>query len=83
MRKVIESTLVSLDGVIGDPITWINGYFGKQAQDIALAQLLSLLAMACRVGFIMEEHDEFKTVFDYRSNRNRRSNRQKNPRIAS
>ena len=39
MRNVIESTLVSLDGVIGDPLTWINGYFGKQAQDIALAQL--------------------------------------------
>jgi len=40
MRKVIESTLVSLDGVIGDPLTWINGYFGKQAQEVALAQLL-------------------------------------------
>jgi hypothetical protein len=40
MRKVIESTLVSLDGVIGDPLTWINGYFGQQAQEVALAQLL-------------------------------------------
>ena len=40
MRKVIESTLASLDGVIGDPLIWINGYFGKQAQDVALAQLL-------------------------------------------
>ncbi len=39
MRKVIESTLVSLDGVIGDPMTWVNGYFGQQAQEIALAQL--------------------------------------------
>jgi dihydrofolate reductase len=40
MRKVIESTLVSLDGIIGDPLTWINGYFGQQAQEVALAQLL-------------------------------------------
>jgi dihydrofolate reductase len=40
MRKVIESTLVSLDGVIGDPMTWVNGYFGEQAQEVALAQLL-------------------------------------------
>ena len=40
MRKVIESTLVSLDGVIGDPMIWVNEYFGKQAQDVALAQLL-------------------------------------------
>ncbi len=40
MRKVIESTLVSLDGVIGDPMTWVNGYFGKQAQEVALAQLM-------------------------------------------
>jgi len=39
MRKIIESTLVSLDGVIGDPMTWVNGYFGKQAQEVALAQL--------------------------------------------
>jgi dihydrofolate reductase len=39
MRKVIESTLVSLDSVIGDPMTWANGYFGKQAQEVALAQL--------------------------------------------
>lgn len=39
MRKVIESTLVSLNGVIGDPMTWVNGYFGKQAQEVALAQL--------------------------------------------
>ena len=42
MRKVIESTLVSLDGVIGDPMTWANEYFfGKQAQEDALAQLLA------------------------------------------
>src|SRR5579884_849576 len=39
MRKVIEATLVTLDGVIGDPMTWVNGYFGKQAQEVALAQL--------------------------------------------
>jgi hypothetical protein len=28
---VIESTLVSLDGVIGDPMVWANEYFDKEA----------------------------------------------------
>jgi hypothetical protein len=31
MRKVIESTLVSLDGVIGDPMVWANEYFDEEA----------------------------------------------------
>jgi hypothetical protein len=30
VRKIIESTLVSLDGVIGDPQVWANDYFDKE-----------------------------------------------------
>jgi dihydrofolate reductase len=39
MRKVIESTLVSLDGVIGDPMVWANEYFDEEAVATSLAQL--------------------------------------------
>jgi dihydrofolate reductase len=45
MRKIIESTLVSLDGVIGDPQVWAGDYFDKEAQTGALAQLLASDAM--------------------------------------
>jgi hypothetical protein len=36
MRKVIESTLVSIDGVIGDPPVWAGEYFGEEAERAAL-----------------------------------------------
>jgi dihydrofolate reductase len=39
MRKVMESTLVSLDGVIGDPHTWTGEGFDEEAVAIALEQL--------------------------------------------
>ena len=39
MRKIIESTLVSLDGVIGAPHLWAGEYFDKEAQQQALEQL--------------------------------------------
>jgi dihydrofolate reductase len=45
MRKVIESTLVSLDGVIGDPQLWANEYFDEEAERSALEQLLVSDAM--------------------------------------
>jgi dihydrofolate reductase len=45
MRKVIESTLVSLDGVIGDPQVWANEYFDDEATALALEQLLITYAM--------------------------------------
>jgi hypothetical protein len=41
MRKIIESTLVSVDGVIGDPMVWASDYFAGEAQDDALAQLMA------------------------------------------
>jgi dihydrofolate reductase len=39
MRRVIESTLVSADGVIGDPHTWTGEHFGEQAVAYALERL--------------------------------------------
>jgi dihydrofolate reductase len=45
MRKVIESTLVSLDGVIGDPQVWANEYFDDEATALAQQQLLMTDAM--------------------------------------
>jgi dihydrofolate reductase len=45
MRKIIESTLVSLDGVIGSPHLWAGDYFDKEAQQRALEQLLASDAM--------------------------------------
>ena len=45
MRKVIESTLLSLDGVIGDPHAWAGKYFDAEAQQSSLEQLLRSDAM--------------------------------------
>jgi dihydrofolate reductase len=45
VRKIIESTLVSLDGVIGTPHLWAGDYFDKEAQQQALDQLLASDAM--------------------------------------
>src|SRR5215471_10451603 len=41
MRKIIESTLVSLDGVFGEPHTWTREYFDQEAETYAL-ELLSV-----------------------------------------
>jgi dihydrofolate reductase len=45
VRRVIESTLVSLDGVIGDPQMWAEPYFNEEAGELALKQLLVTDAM--------------------------------------
>jgi dihydrofolate reductase len=45
MRRVIESTLVSADGVIGDPHTWTGEHFGEQAVAYALERLRGCDAM--------------------------------------
>jgi dihydrofolate reductase len=45
MRRVIESTLVSADGVIGDPHLWTGEHFGEEAVDRALEQLRRTDAM--------------------------------------
>jgi dihydrofolate reductase len=45
MRKIIESTLVSLDGVIGDPHLWAMERFDNDAQKEALEGLQESDAM--------------------------------------
>ena len=45
MRKIIESTLVSLDGVFGDPHIWATEYFDQEAEGYALELLSSADAM--------------------------------------
>ena len=45
MRKIIESTLVSLDGVIADPHLWATPYFDGEAESHALELLSTSDAM--------------------------------------
>jgi dihydrofolate reductase len=45
MRRVIESTLVSADGVIGEPHTWTGEHFGEEAVAYALERLRGIDAM--------------------------------------
>ena len=45
MRKIFKSTLVSLDGVIGDSHLWASPYFNEKAQKEALERLLASDAM--------------------------------------
>jgi dihydrofolate reductase len=45
MRRIIESTFVSLDGVIGDPRAWVMQYFDNDSQHRALQELLASDAM--------------------------------------
>lgn len=45
MRKLIVSSLVSLDGVSGDPQSWASAYFDQEAGERALARLLASDAM--------------------------------------
>jgi dihydrofolate reductase len=45
MRKVIVSSLVSADGIYGDPQSWAGDYFDEQAETESLAVLLGSDAM--------------------------------------
>jgi dihydrofolate reductase len=45
VRKLIESTLVSLDGVFGDPHRWATEYFDHEAERYALELLSEADAM--------------------------------------
>jgi dihydrofolate reductase len=45
MRRIIESTLVSLDGVIEHPHLWTTGYFNSEAEEYALELLSTSDAM--------------------------------------
>src|SRR5215468_8281558 len=44
-RNLIVSSLVSLDGIHGDPQSWAGDYFGQQAAEESLAVLLDSDAM--------------------------------------
>ena len=45
MRNLIVSSLVSLDGIHGDPQSWVGDYFDQQAAEESLAVLLDSDAM--------------------------------------
>jgi dihydrofolate reductase len=45
MRKLIVSSLVSVDGIHGDPESWVGDYFDEQAAEESLAVLLDSDAM--------------------------------------
>jgi hypothetical protein len=45
VRKIIESTLVSADGVVGDPPLWAMEYRDAEATDEALKRLADTDAM--------------------------------------
>jgi len=45
MRQLIVSSLVSLDGIHGDPQSWVGGYFDDQAAEESLVLLLDSDAM--------------------------------------
>jgi len=45
MRKVIESTLISVDGVIAEPHSWTGEHFGEEAVARALEQMRRTDAM--------------------------------------
>jgi dihydrofolate reductase len=45
MRRIVESTLISLDGVFSDPHVWANEYFDQEAEAYALELLSGADAM--------------------------------------
>jgi hypothetical protein len=45
MRKLIVSSLVSLDGIHADPQSWVGEFFDEQAVQESLATLLDSDAM--------------------------------------
>ena len=50
MRKIIESTLVSADGVVGSPPLWAMGYRDEEVTRDALERLSGSDAMLLRRG---------------------------------
>ncbi|WP_206681227.1 dihydrofolate reductase family protein [Actinomadura sp. J1-007] len=55
MRKIVNSTYISLDGVIENPQNWTMDYFGEEAQGFAREQLFAsdalLMGRATYDGF--------------------------------
>jgi dihydrofolate reductase len=50
MRNVVESTLISADGVIGQPHNWTGAHFGEEAVTRALEQMRRTDAMVMGRG---------------------------------
>jgi hypothetical protein len=63
MRNIIESTLVSLDGVFGDPHIWATEYFEQEAERYALELLSSADAML--MG--RRTHEFFAAAFSHQT----------------
>jgi dihydrofolate reductase len=59
MRRVVESTLVSADGVIGEPHTWTGEHFGEEAAARALEQMRRTDAMVMGRG----TYEMFSTIW--------------------
>jgi dihydrofolate reductase len=59
MRKVLESTLVSADGVIGEPHSWTGQHFGEEALARALEQIRRTDTMVMGRG----TYERFSTIW--------------------
>src|SRR5262245_20860723 len=62
MRRIIESTLVSLDGVVGDPHLWATDYFDNEAERFAL----ELLSASDAVLMGRRTYEFFAAAFPHR-----------------
>jgi dihydrofolate reductase len=63
MRKIIESTLVSLDGVVGDPQLWATEYFDREAESYAF----ELLSTADAMLMGRRTYEFFASAFPHRT----------------
>jgi dihydrofolate reductase len=65
MRRIISSSFVSLDGVIGDPRAWAMQYFDDDSQEAALQRLLASDAMLMGRGTYEYFTDDPPQTGDY------------------
>jgi dihydrofolate reductase len=63
MRKIIESTLVSVDGVFGDPHIWATEYFDQEAERYAL----DLLSVADAMLMGRRTYEFFAAAFSHQT----------------
>ena len=63
MRKIIESTLVSVDGVFGDPHIWATEYFDQEAESYAL----DLLSVADAMLMGRRTYEFFAAAFPHQT----------------
>jgi hypothetical protein len=60
VRRIIESTLVSLDGVIGDPQTWAVEYLDSAAEQDAVDRLVAAKTLATGVVVLTYQPSEIR-----------------------